>query len=206
MGTWLFFGVLIAIGVGLVVIYNRLVSLKNRFKNAFAQIDVQLQRRHDLIPNLVETAKAYMDLAYEALEAALAEAAPTADSAAVVDAMRKRATSKTYVAKLAAAYAVAHGKKPPKQKRVPKEKKEKKQSPGRAPKVKEEVLQKALGLMQRFSFDVMDACIGDQQGKLDNDDLKQLCIYKGLYQPLASRMKTLKVLSKDGVFLAEQSG
>ena len=50
MGTWLFFGVLIAIGVGLVVIYNRLVSLKNRFKNAFAQIDVQLQRRHDLIP------------------------------------------------------------------------------------------------------------------------------------------------------------
>ena len=39
MGTWLFFGVLIAIGVGLVVIYNRLVSLKNRFKNAFAQID-----------------------------------------------------------------------------------------------------------------------------------------------------------------------
>ena len=70
----------------------------------------------------------------------------------------------------------------------------------------EEVLQKALGLMQRFSFDVMDACIGDQQGKLDNDDLKQLCIYKGLYQPLASRMKMLKVLSKDGVFLAEQSG
>ena len=56
MGTWLFFGVLIAIGVGLVVIYNRLVSLKNRFKNAFAQIDVQLQRRHDLIPNLEDGA------------------------------------------------------------------------------------------------------------------------------------------------------
>ena len=67
MGTWLFFGVLIAIGVGLVVIYNRLVSLKNRFKNAFAQIDVQLQRRHDLIPNLVETAKAYMDHERETL-------------------------------------------------------------------------------------------------------------------------------------------
>lgn len=40
--------------------YNRLVSLRNRFKNAFAQIEVQLKRRHDLIPNLVETAKGYM--------------------------------------------------------------------------------------------------------------------------------------------------
>ncbi|WP_404361759.1 LemA family protein [Marinobacter sp.] len=43
-----------------IVIYNRLVALRNQFKNAFAQIDVQLQRRHDLIPNLVESAKAYM--------------------------------------------------------------------------------------------------------------------------------------------------
>src|SRR5271155_5312032 len=40
--------------------YNNLVSLRNRFKNAFAQIDVQLKRRYDLIPNLVETAKGYM--------------------------------------------------------------------------------------------------------------------------------------------------
>ena len=43
-----------------IVIYNKLVALKNRFKNAFSQIDVQLQRRYDLIPNLVETAKKYM--------------------------------------------------------------------------------------------------------------------------------------------------
>lgn len=43
-----------------VAIYNGLVSLKNRFQNAFSQIDVQLKRRHDLIPNLVETAKGYM--------------------------------------------------------------------------------------------------------------------------------------------------
>jgi len=52
--------VLIALAFWLVSIYNRLVSLRNRFKNAFAQIDVQLKRRYELIPNLVETAKAYL--------------------------------------------------------------------------------------------------------------------------------------------------
>lgn len=46
--------------VWLVGIYNRLVSLRNRFKNAFSQIDVQLKRRYDLIPNMVATAKGYM--------------------------------------------------------------------------------------------------------------------------------------------------
>lgn len=53
-------------------IYNRLVSYRNRFKNAFAQIDVQLTRRYDLIPNLVETAKAYMKHERETLEAVIA--------------------------------------------------------------------------------------------------------------------------------------
>lgn len=48
-------------------IYNRLIALKNRFVNAFAQIDVQLQRRYDLIPNLVETAKSYMQYEQETL-------------------------------------------------------------------------------------------------------------------------------------------
>jgi LemA protein len=54
--------VLIALVIGGIVvgIYNRLVTLRNEFKNQFAQIDVQLKRRHDLIPNLVETAKGYM--------------------------------------------------------------------------------------------------------------------------------------------------
>jgi LemA protein len=52
--------------------YNRLVGLRNRFMNAFAQIDVQLKRRHDLIPNLVETAKAYMKHERETLEAVIA--------------------------------------------------------------------------------------------------------------------------------------
>jgi LemA protein len=53
-------------------IYNKLVGLRNRFKNAFAQIDVQLKRRYDLIPNLVETAKAYMKHERETLEAVIA--------------------------------------------------------------------------------------------------------------------------------------
>src|SRR6266700_5152105 len=48
--------------------YNRLVGLRNRFKNAYAQIDVQLKRRYDLIPNLVETAKGYMKHERETLE------------------------------------------------------------------------------------------------------------------------------------------
>ena len=50
-------------------IYNSLVTLRNRFKNAFAQIDVQLTRRHDLIPNLVQTAKGYLTHERETLEA-----------------------------------------------------------------------------------------------------------------------------------------
>ena len=60
--------VLVASFVG---IYNNLVNLRNRFKNAFAQIDVQLKRRHDLIPNLVETAKGYMKHERETLEAVI---------------------------------------------------------------------------------------------------------------------------------------
>ena len=52
-------------------IYNKLVALRNRFKNAFAQIDVQLKRRYDLIPNLVEVAKGYMKHEKETLEAVI---------------------------------------------------------------------------------------------------------------------------------------
>ena len=52
-------------------LYNGLVKLRNRYKNAFAQIDVQLKRRYDLIPNLVETAKSYMQHERETLEAVI---------------------------------------------------------------------------------------------------------------------------------------
>ncbi len=55
----------------LVSLYNNLVALKNRFQNAFAQIDVQLKRRYDLIPNLVETAKGYMSHEKDTLEAVI---------------------------------------------------------------------------------------------------------------------------------------
>ena len=55
-----------------VAMYNRLVSLRNRYKNAFSQIDVQLKRRYDLIPNLVETAKGHLKHERGTLEAVIA--------------------------------------------------------------------------------------------------------------------------------------
>ena len=74
MNKILFVLVTAAVALFLVVIslYNRLVTLRNRFKNAFSQIDVQLKRRYDLIPNLVETAKAYMKHESGTLEAVTA--------------------------------------------------------------------------------------------------------------------------------------
>ena len=69
IGTLVFFGVVILLGVFLAGIFNRLVALRNRYQNAFSQIEVQLKRRHDLIPNLVETAKGYMQHERETLDA-----------------------------------------------------------------------------------------------------------------------------------------
>lgn len=68
MGFWIFLGVIAVLIIFLIAIYNKLIALKNRFKNAFSQIDVQLQRRYDLIPNLVETAKTYMAHEKDTLE------------------------------------------------------------------------------------------------------------------------------------------
>src|SRR5215216_4971252 len=75
----LFFLVMFVIGA-----YNRLVALRNRYKNAYAQIDVQLKRRYDLIPNLVETAKGYIKHERETLENVIAArtAAVSAQAAA----------------------------------------------------------------------------------------------------------------------------
>jgi LemA protein len=68
----IFLGLLVAAVAFVVSLYNGLVAARNAFKNAFAQIDVQLTRRYDLIPNLVETAKAYMKHERETLEAVIA--------------------------------------------------------------------------------------------------------------------------------------
>ena len=65
----IFLVVVVAFIAWVASMYNKLVSLRNRFKNAFAQIDVQLKRRYDSIPNLVETAKGYMKHERETLEA-----------------------------------------------------------------------------------------------------------------------------------------
>lgn len=74
MGTSTIVTLVIVVGsiFYIISIYNKLVAFKNRFENAFAQIEVQLKRRYDLIPNLVETAKAYMSHERETLEAVIA--------------------------------------------------------------------------------------------------------------------------------------
>ena len=68
---WIVLAVIAALILFAISIYNRLVAGRNRFKNAFAQIDVQLTRRHDLIPNLVEVAKGYIKHERETLEAVI---------------------------------------------------------------------------------------------------------------------------------------
>jgi len=71
MMAWIVLGVLLLAVVLLVSAYNRLVELRNRYKNAFSQIDVQLKRRYDLVPNLVETAKGYLKHERQTLEAVI---------------------------------------------------------------------------------------------------------------------------------------
>ena len=68
---WILLAVVVAAVWFVVALYNRLVGARNNYKNAFAQIDVQLTRRYDLIPNLVETAKGYMKHERETLEAVI---------------------------------------------------------------------------------------------------------------------------------------
>ena len=73
MGTVLVFLIVIVCGAGLLALFaigkfNSLVTLRNRYQNGFSQIDVQLRRRYDLIPNLVETAKGYLKHERETME------------------------------------------------------------------------------------------------------------------------------------------
>ena len=71
MEIWIFLAILVVLAFWAMSIYNGLVATRNHFKNAFAQIDVQLTRRYDLIPNLVETAKGYMAHERGTLEAVI---------------------------------------------------------------------------------------------------------------------------------------
>jgi LemA protein len=87
--------------IGYVVsIYNRLVTLKNRFQNAFSQIEVQLKRRYDLIPNLVEVAKTYMAHERETLEAVISA---RNNAAAVLSAIGKAGAGGVEMGQLASA-------------------------------------------------------------------------------------------------------
>ena len=69
IAVWVIIGIIVILIIIFIAAYNSLVRLRNQVKNAWAQIDVQLKRRHDLIPNLVETAKGYMKHERETLEA-----------------------------------------------------------------------------------------------------------------------------------------
>ena len=71
IGGWIVLIIIIGLAVWAVGIYNGLVALRNRYKNSFSQIDVQLKRRYDLIPNLVEVAKGYLKHERETLEAVI---------------------------------------------------------------------------------------------------------------------------------------
>ena len=68
MALWIILGIIVVLIIAVIAMYNSLVTLRQRVKNAWSQIDVQLQRRFDLIPNLVETVKGYMEHEKEVLQ------------------------------------------------------------------------------------------------------------------------------------------
>lgn len=69
LAVYIIIGIIVVLIIAFVVIYNRLVRMRNQAKNAWAQVDVQLKRRHDLIPNLVEMVKGYKQYERQTLEA-----------------------------------------------------------------------------------------------------------------------------------------
>ena len=86
-------GVVLLLALWVIGLYNGLVVLRNRYKNAYAQIDVQLKRRYDLIPNLVETAKGYLKHERETLEAVITARNQAAGAAAALAKMPGDATA-----------------------------------------------------------------------------------------------------------------
>lgn len=80
MLRWVLVGLVVVLVISVVAIYNGLVKLRNRIEGAWAQIDVQLRRRYDLVPNLVETVKGYADHERDALEAVTRARAAAVDA------------------------------------------------------------------------------------------------------------------------------
>jgi LemA protein len=106
IGTIVTLVVVLGLVMYVIGIYNKLVALKNRFLNAFSQIEVQLKRRYDLIPNLVETAKAYMSHERETLEAVTNA---RNDAAAILKGMDDGNVGGAEMARLASAEGVLQG-------------------------------------------------------------------------------------------------
>lgn len=110
MGYIIALAILAAIVVALLLfvvgIYNKLVTLKNRYLNAFAQIEVQLKRRHDLIPNLVETVKGYMTHEQETFEKVIAA---RNQAASLLEAASKNPSDQSAMTALAGAQGALSG-------------------------------------------------------------------------------------------------
>jgi LemA protein len=108
LAVLLSFVAVVGVGMVVIVIYNRLVALRNRYKNAFAQIDVYLKRRYDLIPNLVEAAKGYLRHERKTLEAVIKARASATQ--AVVNIQAGKAKDMAKLATADAALTAALGK------------------------------------------------------------------------------------------------
>jgi LemA protein len=106
ISTIVFWLVLLGLVIYVVSIYNTLVTLKNRYLNSFSQIELQLKRRYDLIPNLVETAKAYMSHERETLEAVISA---RNDAAAILKAMADGNVGGAELSQLASAESTLRG-------------------------------------------------------------------------------------------------